>query len=123
MTRPTRLLAASAIAAAAVAFSGVAAAETETITVSDFSFRFAYDKADLANPDVARETYRQLSVAAASACRHESPSAMRFVDRSCKAAVMSGVIDRMNSASMSNMFQASAEYARLQDKATEIASR
>lgn len=121
MTRPTRLLIASAVVAAGLAAPAVA--ETSTITISDFSFRFAYDQADLTDAAGAKETYRLLSNAAASACRHESPSAMRFTDRDCKAEVMGHVVDRMNSANMTNMFQASSEYARLQDKATEIASR
>lgn len=121
MTSPTRLFIVSAVAAAA--FAAPAMAETTTITTADVSMRFEYQKG-AANTDAgAREVYRKLSNAASTACRHDSPSAMRFVDRTCKADVMAEVVRNIDAPALSQVFQSSSEYARLQDNATQIASR
>jgi UrcA family protein len=116
-----RLICMSVLAAGAAA---AASAETPVQSTTDTALRFVYDAEAAASEAGAQETYRKLASAAALACRHEAPSALRFTDASCKAEVMASAVERINAPLMTQMFRASPEYARLQqDAPAQVAAR
>lgn len=121
MTRPTRLLIASAVAA--VGLAAPAMAETTNYTTSDFSFRFAIDSDRVGSDAGAREIYSDLRDAAHDACRREAPSAQRTVNTQCRADLVASVVAAAAEPALSRVFETSAEYARLQEKTTQVASR
>ena len=77
--------------AGTVMAAGVLAAPASAET-DQFTFRFAFEPAQLATVDAARNVYAELRTDAHNACRYRAPSAIRSVSTQCREDLVASVV-------------------------------